>query len=805
MEQLGQDLRYALRQIRMNGAFSFFVIATLAVGIGANTTIFSAVNTLLLRPLPYPESDELIQLSGAYVDRGDDWSVSLPNAVSWREASRSFDDIGYYQSAGYSLAGDGEPVRVDAIRTSANFFEVLGVQPALGRGFAPEEATPDGDRVAILSHAVWRQRFAGDPQVLGRTMQLSGTSYTIVGVMPEGFSYPGPGTDIYTAVRADESTWQRSNGGLQVVGRLSDGTTQEQAQAEMDDISARMREEFPVENRDFSAALTPLRESLYGGREMSLILITLLTAVGFVLLIACVNVANLLLARATNREREIAIRAAIGANRSRVLRQLLTESLVLAAAGGAAGIALALLGTRALLAAIPDVAQLPDRFVIDGTVLLFTLVVTLLTGLAFGIAPALQAASAELTTLLGGRSGASSRRRAGRRNLLVVLEVALASVLLIAAGLTVRSLVGLLRTDPGFAVDNLLTMRVSLDAQYDSIAKTVRFQEATLEQLRSLPGVTAAGAVDWIPLGGTNNFNNFVLEGRESERGESVGNVIVSPGYLEAMQIRLLRGRLFDDRDVRSAPGAVIINRTMAERYWPNEDAIGKRLLIGGDGGPNPYYRSVIGIVADVRHQGLNQEPRAEMYNTYAQYGYNLGGMTFVLRTEQDPTTLTAPARRAIASVDPRLAVYDIRSMQRLMRESSGVTLARIMAGALGVFGAVALLLAALGLYGVISYNVAQRAYEMGVRAALGADRGMVLRLVLGQGMKLVVIGLVIGLGVAFAATRVIGSVLYNVSPNDPLTFIGMALTLLAVAFVATWVPARRASLINPMMALRSE
>jgi putative ABC transport system permease protein len=804
MELLIHDLRLALRQIRRAPAFAFFIVATLTVAIGANTTIFSAANALLLRPLPWPESHRMVQLTGSYVGRGDDWSVSLPNALDWRRQNQSFDDLAYYQGASLSFAGDGHPERLRALRSSANLFALLGIAPAMGRAFTAQEDAPNAERVALLSHALWQRRFGGAADVVGRVISLSGNPHTIVGVMPEGFSFRRPGVELWMPLRQDETTWGRGNGGLQVLARLSGRVTVEQAQLDMDAVSARLAEAYPATNAELGAQLTPLREALYGD-QIFLALYTLLAAVAFVLLIACVNVGNLLLARATTREREVAVRTALGASRRRVARQLLTESLLLALLGGAGGVVVAVWGTRTLAAAIPEGANIPPEFHIDVVVLAFTAALTVLTGIGFGIAPALKSARPDLTQLLGGRSGsAGNRQRARRRNLLVVAEVALATVLLVSAGLMVRSLSGLLATDPGFHTSDVLTVRVSLDASYRQSEQVTTFQRQVEERMKAVPGVRAAGAVDWLPLGGTSNFNDFRLENDDTK--QSAGFVIVTPGYLDAMGIPMIRGRGLEESDVRALPGAVVINQTMARRFWPDREAIGMRIRASMDEGDSAsYWRTVVGIAGDVRHGGLDQEPRAEMYVPLSQYRYTLSAITFVVRTDQDPLALGEPVRQAIWSVDANQPVFEVRTMERLVRESSAVLLARILAGALAVFGLVALLLAALGLYGVISYSVAQRTYEIGVRCALGADRRRVLGLVMGQGMSLVAMGMFLGLMGAFAMTRLMKSILFTVSTLDPISFAVPAVTLFAVAFVATLIPALRAASINPLLALRTE
>jgi predicted permease len=805
METLLQDLRYALRQMRMTPAFAFFVVVTLAIGIGANTTIFAAVNAILLRPLPYAESERLVQVSGSYTGRGDEWSVSLPNAVDWQKQSHSFDDVAYFQGTGFSLAGEGTPERLEAVRSSGNLFSVLGVAPQLGRSYTTQEATPGAFAVAVLSDGFSRRRFGADPAILGRSLNLSGVPHTVVGVMPRGFIFPTSDVDLWVPLRANETTWNRGNGGLQVIGRLRAGVDHARARTDMAAVSARLAAAYPKTNDDLRAHIAPFRESLYGGEETSLMILMLLGAVGFVLLIACVNVANLLLARATSREREIAIRAAIGASRRRIMRQLLTESIVLALVGASAGCLLALGGTRLLSSVLPEGAPLPRDFTLDLRVLAFTAGLAVLTGILFGVAPALQSAGADLLHLIGGRSGAASRARKIRRDVLVVTEVALACVLLVAAGLMLRSLSGLLANDPGFRTANVLTMRVSLDAKYEDANDMVAFQDQVLASLRAQPGVEAAGAVDFLPLSGTSNFNDFRIEGSTAAKDENAGSVIVTPGYLDAMGIALQRGRAFGERDVRTAPGAAIVNRAFANKYWPGEDALGKRVLVGLDNRDNPYWRTVIGVVSDVRHGGLDQAPRAEMYIPFAQLPWLSSGMTLVARMRVPPLSMVGLVQKAVWNVDPALSLYEMRTIERVVRESSSVVMTRMMAGALGVFGLIALLLAAVGLYAVISYSVAQRTYEIGVRTALGARRVDVLKLVLGQGMSLVGAGMITGLVGALMVTRVLRSMLHNVTPTDPVAFAAMAAALISVALVATYVPARRAANIDPISALRTE
>jgi putative ABC transport system permease protein len=770
METLLHDLRFSLRQIRRNPAFAFFIIATLAIGIGANTTIFSALNALLLRPLPYKQGDRLVKLSGAYLNRGNDWSVSFPNAVDWREMNHTFDDIGYFTDSNLTLAGDGSatPERLKAEAMSPNMFSLLGFAPSLGRAFSPDEAIPNADRVVVLSDGIWRRRFAANPGIIGTHVNLSGNPYTVIGVMPPSFSFPTSQTELFVPMRATKESWPRSNGGLQVIGRLKPGITLAQAQLDLDGVSKTLAATYPGTNRELSAFVRTLRESMTGGKDMAKMLIIVFAAVGFVLLIACVNVANLLLARASSREREVALRAAMGAGRRRIIQQFLTESFLLATLGGIAGALIAVWSTRALPSLVPPDSGIPSDFSVDGRVLGFTIAITALTGLLFGAAPALKASSAHLSQLLGGRTGASTKARGFRRN--------------------------------------LLTLRVGFDARYKTVDQVTAFQRSMLPALRALPGVQAASTADYVPISGTNNYNDLSYDGAPDNKPVNVGTVMVGPSYVEAMGIPVIAGRSIDDRDVAGALPVAMVNRAFAEKYFGKQDVIGKRVLFGWEGGKNPNWRTVVGVFGNVLHGGLDtEEQRTEAYVPIAQLPWPMGSMNVVVRTQDDPANAVANIKAAIWRTDPNLALYEIRSMDRMIHDSSGVLLARLLAGALGLFGAIALLLAAIGLYGVISYSVAQRTYEIGVRAALGADTSAVLAMVLRQGMTLVGLGLAIGLAGSWASTRLLAGVLHGITPTDPLAFAGMSAVLIAVAFVATMIPARRAARIDPMIALRTE
>jgi len=802
MGPLIQDLRFALRQIRRAPAFAFFVVATLAISVGANTTVFSAVNALLLRPLPYARPDRLVKLNGEYVGRGDQWSVSLPNAADWRDRSRTFQDMAYSATTDVSLRTTDRAERLIAVLGSGNLLQVLGVSPLIGRGYTADEARPGGASVVMLSYELWRSRFAGRPEVVDSVITLDGNPFTVIGVMPEGISYPTPGVDLWLPLAANETTWNRGSGGLMVVGRLRDGVSMEQARQDIDGVTAGLAAEYPRDNGELSAALRPLQAAIYGD-DLPVATLTLLGAVAFVLLIACVNVANLLIARGSSREREVAVRTAVGADRRRVTRQLLTESLVLAVLGGVAGLVLAIWGTHTLPALIPQGVVVPPRIGVDFTVLSFTVALTLSTGLIFGMGPALSASRADLSQLVGGRTGRMTRARVRRRNALVMAEVALATTLLVSAGLTIRSLTGLLSRDPGFNPSNLLTMRVSLDANYNDTNKVLAFERRVRQSMGEQAGVAAVGAVDWMPLSGTDNFFDFFVEGGTLDPAENAGLVIITPGYVEAMGMPLLEGRTFDEQDTGDNPPVIVVNRTFARRYW-NGNAMGARLRIGFD--ENTRWRTVVGVVDDVRHQGMDQEPRAEMYLPFTQVpGLPPKSMTFAVRTSQRPLSMADVLTGVIRDVDPNQPVYEIRTMERMIRDSTTVVISRILAGALGLFSLVALLLACLGLFGVLSYSVAQRTYEIGVRSALGAEPRRLLLMVLVQGMGLALAGLVTGLAGALLVARTMNSVLFGVSAHDPLSFVAAAATLAVIALVATWVPAHRAARVDPLNALRTE
>ena len=806
MDTISQDVRFGIRQVRRTPMVSLFIVATLAVGIGATAAIFSAVDTMLLRPI-YANEHQLVTLNGAYRNRGDDWSVSLPNAADWASRSHSFSGLAWYQRASMTLNEAGSPDRIHVITTTPNLFRVLDVTPLIGRLIVDENALPDGERVVVLSHGLWQTRFAGDKSVVGKTIQMNGRPATVIGVMRPEFAFPSSDIGAYMALRATPSTWARSNGGLSVIARMRPGVDVAAAQRDLGDVSRQLEAEYPGDNKDLSAKVRPFRNALVGP-DLTKALYFLAGAVMLVLLIACVNVANLLLARATEREREIAVRAALGAGRTRVVRQLLTEGLVLAFLGGAGGVGIAALSVRLFPAMIPPDVELPRGFALDWRVVVFGLAVTMLTGIAFSVLPALKATATDLTALMGVRAARGGRRQRDRRSALVILEVALAVILLVSTGLAIAGLGRLLQTNPGFRPEHLLTARIPLDGPYRDSTQARLFAERLLAEIRSTPAVEAASFVDFAPLSGTNNFNDLTIEGGDPAKPVNVGTIMAGPRYLEAMGIPLLSGRDIGPNDVRAAPAIVVVNRTFADKLFPGQNPVGKRLLLTWEGGKNPTWRTIVGLYGDVRHGGLdtNKNPqRMELAVPIAQLSFTMDEIGLVVRSRTDPETLVPALRRVVNSIAPSVPLFEVHTMTSLIDRTSDVLLGRILASVLAVFGAIAMLLAALGLYGVISYSVTMRTFEIGVRSALGADRSAVVRMILGQGARLVVTGLIVGLGGANIAARVMRSLLHGVSPADPIAIGGTVAVLLAIGTLGSLLPALRASRIEPTEALRSQ
>ncbi len=806
MRTLWQDLRYGARMLLMNPGFTAVALVTLALGIGANAAIFSVVNATLLRPLPFDDPDRLIMIRETKLPQFPEFSVSPGNFLDWKKQNTVFERLVAMQDASFNLIGVSDPERLRGMRVTDGFFAMLGARPHMGRDFLPEEDQPGRANVVILSHGLWQRRFGADPNIVNRAITFSGGSYTVVGVMPASFRFGDGGAEFWTPMAfTAEQAQQHGSHYVSAIGRLKPGVALAQARSEMSMIADRLAKQYPDNNTGWNVRLTPLLE--YTVSSVKPALLVLLGAVAFVLLIACVNVANLLLARSAAREKEIAIRVSLGAGRWRIARQLLTESALLALAGGTVGLTLAKWGKDLLLALAPeDLPRLSD-VALDGRALAFTAALSLLTGLGFGLFPALQASNIRGPNLNetlkdAGRGSTDDGRRRLIRGSLVVLEVALALVLLVGAGLLIKSFLRLRSVDPGFNPAGALTAQIPLSQRkYPEDSQRVAFYTQLIEKVAALPGVQAAGAAMVTPLSGNDFVLGFRIEGRPPYPAGSEPDTnyySVTPGYFKAMGIPLLRGRLFTERDTKDAPRVIIINETMAKRFFPGEDPIGKRLHVTM--GP-VLYREIVGIVGDVKHYSLDQEAKAQTYEPYAQQPFS--GMTLVARTSGDPAGLSSAIRGEVLKIDKELPISNVKTLEQYL--STSIAQQRFSVLLLGIFAAVAMALACVGIYGVLSYSVTQRRREIGVRMALGAARRDVLRLVVGHAMLLTLIGVAIGLGAAFALTRVMSTLLFGVSATDPMTFGLIALLLIAVALLAALVPARRATKVDPMVALRCE
>ncbi len=791
-----------------NRGFTAVAVVALALGIGANSAIFSVVNTVLLRPLPYKDPDQLVMVWEEGTPQGFPInSASAANYIDWRDQNQVFTNMAVIGRVTFNLTGFGEPERLDGRRVSANFFPLLGVEPKVGRRFSAQEDSPGANRVVILSHSLWQRRFGGQSDIIGKHLTLSGETHEVVGVMPPWFQFPSRDDQLWVPIAfGPEQAANRGNNSFEVIARLKPGVTREQAEAEMDAITARLQQQYPDVVKTKGSVIIPLHEQLVGDIKPALLI--LLGAVGFVLLVACANVANLLLARAAVRHKEIAVRLALGARRWRLVRQLMTESLLLSAMGGAVGLLVAVCGVNLLKAFMPDNFSQVTAVSVDANVLAFTLGVSLLTGLIFGLAPALQASRFDLNDALkeGGRDSSAGRHGNHIRNLLVIGEVAVSLVLLIGAGLLIHSFVRLRSVDPGFRTDNLLTMRIALPRlKYPDHARRTAFYEELLSRVTAVPGVRSAAVTNWIPLTLQGDTFGISVEGQPDPGAQEMPDVVtrvVSFHYLNTMGIELLRGRHFDDQQDRadSAPVA-IISETTARRLWPDEDPLGKRLKPGRADSGEPWI-TVIGVAEDVRQFELTAEPRLQMYLPSVQPSFFVPGH-LVVSTDIDPMSLAGAVREAVWEIDKDQPVSDIRSMDQIFAES--IEQQRFSMMLLGAFAAVAMLLGTVGIYGVMSYTVAQRKHEIGVRMALGAGTRSLLILIVGHGLKLTLIGVVIGLAAAFVLSRVMESLLFGITATDPATFVAIPLVLVAAATLASYVPARRATRIDPVIALRYE
>lgn len=789
-----QDLRYAFRLLAKTPGFSLMIVFVLALGIGANTAIFTAANDFLFRPLPFTGSGRLMALTEiAKVKEISGWT-SPRNYLDWKAQNHVFEDMAAWSSLGVNLTGGGEPERVPGMQVTASFFPLLGVKPLLGRGFFPREDVPKGDPVVVLSYSLWQRRFGGRHDITGQAITANGKPFTIIGVMPRGFWFSNAHEDFFTPLGLNPATTYRGSSYLKVIARLKTGTSLEQARAEMNAIVAAIRQLDP-EHVGLGVMIEPLRDHMT--REVKPALIALLAAVALMLLIACANVANMLLARAAAREKEIAVRRAIGAHSGRIVRQMLTESVLLAVAGAALGVLFALWGVSVLYRSIPAGLQPLRPAGVDWTVLSFTALLALPTGLLFGLAPACLATSPNLAQSL--KEGAHTQAGAGHRRVrgwLVIFEVALSVVLLAGAGVLIKSFVRLSAVDPGFRPEGVLTVRIQRQ-RYQA-----QFCTQVLERTVTLPGVLSAAAVSNLPMSGQDWGQNLTVADRPFHGEQDylwACHRIASLNYFRTIGMRLLKGRSFSPADSRDRPRVAVINETFAKRAWPNEDPIGKRFRIGDHPNANDPI-PVIGVVADAKYLGLAGETYPEMFFSMDQEGAT-NGMTLVFRTAQDPRALIDPIRGLIRAVDPEQPITKISELETLVAESAAPQHLTMLLG--GIFGVLALAMAGTGLYGVISYSVAQRAHEIGVRMALGASPQRVVRLVVVEGLELTLAGLALGLTAALGAGRLLSGLLFKVSPRDPMVLAGVSVVFAVIALAASYLPARRAAETDPLSALR--
>jgi predicted permease len=805
MESLRQDLVYAIRTWLKSPVVTGIALLAMALGIGVNTAVFSIVNAILLRPLPYPNAERLVRIweSEPELEKA---PIAPADFLDWRQQNQSFDQLAAFRSQSFNFTEGQEPERIRGARVSANFFSLLGIQPALGRAFTEEEDQPGNNKVLVLTDELWRRRFGADQNIVGKTTLVNDQSYLIVGVMPRGATFPTKQGEVFTpnAFNDAEKKTRRTHY-IFALGRLKPGVTFAQAQADMTAIASRLGEQFPASNNKVGVKLVPLKEEVIGSVQR--LLFILMAAVVCVLLIACANIANLLLSRALTRQKEVAIRNALGASRWRIVRQMLTESILLSLVGGALGVLLAFGIIYVLVNLKPDIPRLTE-IRLDARSLVFTFSVSLLTGVLFGLFPALRASTPALEESLKEGSHRQSQGRSHHRlrNLLVVSEIALSLLLLIVSGLLIKSFVRLNHVDLGFDQSNHLTMEIALPASKykDGPSQAAFFQQA-VENLKSLPKVQYVGAISDLPLLGGNS-TVFQVEGRPVDEGDKplTEYRLISPDYFRTMNIQLLRGRYFSEGDHKTAPGVVIINETLAKRFFPGEDVLGKRIGLS-----NPAdWREIVGVVRDVRDYGPDIEPTPQSYVPMVQNAPDYldgssSGMALVVRTDSDPTSLAPMFRERIHSLDKAQPIQNLKTMEERFGES--VAPRRFNMLVLSIFAALALVLAAVGVYGVISYSVTQRTHEFGVRMALGAQPSAVNKLVLNHVLKLAIAGIVVGLAAAFAVTRTLSSFLYGVATTDPTVFVGTSLLMAAIALLASYYPARRATRVNPIIALRAE
>ena len=800
-----QDFRYGARMLWKNPGFTLIAVITLALGIGANTAIFSVVNAVLLRPLPFKDPERLVWIWGTVPKLGQA-NHSPVEFLAYQAQQTSFVEMAAYRNMAFTFISGAEPEHVQGLIVSANYFSLLGVPAALGRTFQPEDGP---SRLAVISYSLWQKRYGGDPNLIGRSLTINGESATLIGIMPPNFQL-NQSTELWLSPRQIVPDYQMNYRGdalalreihyLRMMARLKPGATIQQAQAELNAVAARLERQYP-DQAGHGARVVSLQEMAVS--DVRLTLLTMLGAVGLVLLIACANVTNLLLVRATSRYREIAIRAAVGASRFTLIRQLLMESVLLSVAGGLAGWLLASWGVDLLLRLSPDGMLRLRETSFDTRVFLFTLSVSVVAGVVFGLFPALAASKTDLVSALkeSARGASAGAGRNRLRQSLVVAEVALALVVLISAGLLVGSFARLIAVKPGFDPNNLVTMWIALtNERYGTMTANTRFIKDLTASLEALPGVQGVAIGPDFPILGTDTRNSPEIEGRgaASENLTLVGHHVINPRYFEALGIKLVKGRAFTERDDASGPPVVIVNEAMVSRVWPNEEALGKRIRFGGSSEP---WSEIVGVVANVKHDGLHLADSPHCYAPHLQQPWPF--LAISIRTQTDQAALLASVRKAVQKIDPNLPLIEPLMMNDRMERV--LTTRRLTLALFSLFAVVALLLATIGLYGVMSYGVAQRTHELGIRIALGATSRDTLRLIVGQGMRLVALGLALGVGGALAVSRLMVNQLFGVSERDPLTFIVIALLLAFVALLACWIPARRATKVDPMVALRHE
>jgi putative ABC transport system permease protein len=802
-----QDLRYGFRTLLRNPGFCAVAILALALGIGPNTAIFTMVNAVLLKPLPVPEPNRVVMIWGTLLKSGfDQMPVSAADYLEWKKQAHSFDQMSAafaIPEFGLNVSGAGDPERVSAALASKEFLPALGIKPIVGRNFLPEEDRPGGPPAVLISHALWQRRFHSDPAAIGRNLTVDGIPRTVVGVVPHELGEM-VAADLWLPTAINPNNPERQNHQFGIVARLKPSVTVAEARAEMAVIARRLESAYPATNTGWGVTLFPMAE-MFTGRIRPVLLI-LLGAVGLLLLIACANLANLLLARAATREKEIAIRGALGAGRLRLIRQLLTESLVLALAGGALGLVLAAWGVRLLRSVVPDMFPMLQHMSVDVPVLAFTFGISILTGLLFGLVPAWRSSHTDLNTTLKEAAGRSESAGGSHRirSFLLAGEVALAVLLSVSAGLLLRSFVRVTEVNPGVRTANILTMNLSLpEVKYDTPQKRATFYKDLIERVDTLPGVRSAGAVVFLPLRvSILSFriwvNSFTIEGRPpvpQDKQPLADYRPATPGYFNTMGIALRQGRLFDQHDDLDAKRVVLVNEAMVRKHFPDENPLGQRIVMG-----KPM--EIVGVVADAKLYGLDAPVEPAVYVPHAQHSGD-SSMAVVVRTEGDPTVVAAAVRREILKLDPEQPISNVRSMEQVLSDS--LMLRRVAMLLLTVFASLALTLATVGIYGLTAYSVSRRTHEIGLRVALGASQSQILRMVVGRGLVTSLIGAAIGVAAAFELTRGLSGMLYGVTATDPLVFAGVPLLLIAVSVLASYVPARKATRIDPLVALRYE